>query len=350
MSPDDSFADVMARLRAADPDAAAHVLGRFTHRLIEMAQVNLDSRVRQKVDREDILQSVYKSFFLRHARGQLSFGGWDGLWALLALITARKCGRWARQFHSAKRDVDVEVPASEKSATSLAEPQTLAESPLLLVLTLQPSPLGVPETIESLGGRGAGEAAEAMAANIGRAPVGAAVLAAAAGGDDVVALRRPAETAIIKPAYVPAPGPEVDEALRQLERMLPGPGKADGLSWMGLPEVEAGPAPDRVAVERSSKAPAPVPEEMVVARAVSAIPDEPLRPSPGHVEEAPAKVKASPARTVDLDVSGAKRLQVWRAIVLGLFATTMGRGAWVWHGRKLSSTRGCSGSVAGAAK
>jgi RNA polymerase sigma-70 factor (ECF subfamily) len=36
-------------------------------------------------------------------------GGWDGLWALLAPITARKCGRCARHFHAARRDVSAEV-------------------------------------------------------------------------------------------------------------------------------------------------------------------------------------------------------------------------------------------------
>jgi RNA polymerase sigma-70 factor (ECF subfamily) len=99
----------MGRLRTRDEDAAAQVVGRFTHRLIALARGQLDSRVRQKVDPEDVLQSVYKSFFLRHAQGQLTFGGWDGLWALLALITARKCGRCARWFHRAQRDVNAEV-------------------------------------------------------------------------------------------------------------------------------------------------------------------------------------------------------------------------------------------------
>jgi len=109
MSADDSFADIMSRLRAGDEDAAAQIFRRFTHRLVALARSRLDSRVRQKVDPEDVLQSVYKSFFLRHAQGQLNFGGWDGLWALLALITARKCGRMARRFHAAQRDVDAEV-------------------------------------------------------------------------------------------------------------------------------------------------------------------------------------------------------------------------------------------------
>jgi RNA polymerase sigma-70 factor (ECF subfamily) len=109
MPTDDSFADIMGRLRTGDEDAAAQVVRRFTHRLIALARNQLDSRVRQKVDPEDVLQSVYKSFFARHAQGQLSFAGWDGLWALLALITVRKCGRCARWFHRAQRDVHAEV-------------------------------------------------------------------------------------------------------------------------------------------------------------------------------------------------------------------------------------------------
>jgi RNA polymerase sigma-70 factor (ECF subfamily) len=112
MPTDDSFADVMARLRAGDDDAAAQVFRRFTRRLVALARARLDSRVRQKVDPEDVLQSVYKSFFLRCEQGKLSLGGWDNLWSLLTVITTRKCGRWARKFHTGRRDVAAEVPAA----------------------------------------------------------------------------------------------------------------------------------------------------------------------------------------------------------------------------------------------
>jgi DNA-directed RNA polymerase specialized sigma24 family protein len=112
MPTEDSFADIMTRLRAGDEDAAAQVFRRFTHRLVALARAQLDNRLRHKVDPEDVLQSVYKSFFLRHAHGQLTLAGWDGLWALLALITARKCGRWAEHFHAARRDVKAEVAAA----------------------------------------------------------------------------------------------------------------------------------------------------------------------------------------------------------------------------------------------
>jgi RNA polymerase sigma-70 factor (ECF subfamily) len=110
MSPNDSFAQLMARLRAGDPPAAAEVFHRFAHRLMALARTRLDSRLRQKVDPEDILQSVYKSFFWRHAQGQFELTDWDSLWSLLTVLTVRKCGRWAERFHADCRDVDRERP------------------------------------------------------------------------------------------------------------------------------------------------------------------------------------------------------------------------------------------------
>jgi RNA polymerase sigma-70 factor (ECF subfamily) len=115
MPANDSFADVMARLRAGDAAAAEQVFRRFTHRLIALARTHLDSRVRQKVDPEDVLQSVYKSFFLRCEQGKLNLGGWDNLWALLTVITTRKCGRWAEKFYTRRRNVSAEVPAADEA-------------------------------------------------------------------------------------------------------------------------------------------------------------------------------------------------------------------------------------------
>src|SRR5438552_2680938 len=89
----ESFPDLMARLRAGDADAAARVFERFAHRLAALAQVHLDGRTRRLVDPEDVLQSVFRSFFARHADGQLDLADWDGLWALLVVLTLRKCGR-----------------------------------------------------------------------------------------------------------------------------------------------------------------------------------------------------------------------------------------------------------------
>jgi RNA polymerase sigma-70 factor (ECF subfamily) len=149
MPADDSFADVMARLRAGDDNAAAQVFRRFTHRLIALARAHLDSRVRQKVDPEDVLQSAYKSFFLRCEQERLSAENWDGLWSLLTVITTRKCGRWARKFRGGRRDVAAEVAAA-------GDPD---ESDVIVLYSEEPSPeeaVMLSELVEQLH-RGLGE-------------------------------------------------------------------------------------------------------------------------------------------------------------------------------------------------
>jgi hypothetical protein len=68
----------MARLGGGDP-AAAPAFDRFAHRLVARARARLDTRLRQKVDSDDVLQSVCRTFFRRCRGGEFSLGGWDGL-------------------------------------------------------------------------------------------------------------------------------------------------------------------------------------------------------------------------------------------------------------------------------
>ncbi len=124
------------------------------------------------------------------------------------------------------------LPLPTPPSTSLAVPQTVSESPLILVLTLQPPPLAVGEGIESIAGPGAGEGNEPGAVGIGPAPVGDAAKTAAVGGEDRQGQVRLGDPGLVDPVSAPAPGPEVDEALRQLERMLPGPGRGEGFSLL----------------------------------------------------------------------------------------------------------------------
>jgi RNA polymerase sigma-70 factor (ECF subfamily) len=109
MTQDSSFDDLMARLRAGDDAAAAEVFRRFAHRLIGLARSRLGGQLRQRVDPEDVMQSVFRSFFRRHAEGALTLESWDRLWSLLAVITLRKCGHRADYYRAACRDIGREV-------------------------------------------------------------------------------------------------------------------------------------------------------------------------------------------------------------------------------------------------
>lgn len=110
MSSDAAFNTLMARLRAGDEDAATQIFRRYANRLVGLARTRLDPVLQQKTSPEDVLQSVFKSFFMRAAEGQFELGDWDNLWSLLTLLTIRKCARWADYYRAQRRDVRRETP------------------------------------------------------------------------------------------------------------------------------------------------------------------------------------------------------------------------------------------------
>jgi RNA polymerase sigma-70 factor (ECF subfamily) len=129
MAENDSFHEVMARLRVGDQDAATRVFHQFARGLIALAQTRLQGRLRQKVDPEDVLQSVYKSFFVRHGQGQWQVESWDGLWAILTVITLRKCGRWTEVFQTERRDVLREVRTGDSPDAGAVGAALLSREP-----------------------------------------------------------------------------------------------------------------------------------------------------------------------------------------------------------------------------
>ena len=64
------------------------------------------------MDPEDVVQSVYRSFFTRYQAGQFDFATWDALWSLLTVITVRKCLNRAEYYLAKCRNVTSEVDAA----------------------------------------------------------------------------------------------------------------------------------------------------------------------------------------------------------------------------------------------
>jgi RNA polymerase sigma-70 factor, ECF subfamily len=120
MPANDSFADVMARLRADDQTAAREVFQRFVGQLVKLARRQFDAVLRRKVDPEDVVQSAYKSFFLRYGEGKLEVQNWNNLWGLLTVITVRKCLDRV-EYHRAERR-NVEREATARPGAEGAEP------------------------------------------------------------------------------------------------------------------------------------------------------------------------------------------------------------------------------------
>ena len=112
----DSFIDVMTRLRAGDQAAAREIFQRFVDKLIRLARRQFDAALRRKVDPEEVVQSAYKSFFLRYGEGKLEIHDWGSLWGMLTVITLRKCFDRVEYYRAARRDVKREAAAQQACA------------------------------------------------------------------------------------------------------------------------------------------------------------------------------------------------------------------------------------------
>lgn len=118
MADSDSFIDLLGRLRAGEEGAAREVFHRYAEKLIQRARRQLDTALRGKVDAEDVVQSVYRSFFARCIAGQFELGGWGSLWGLLVAITVRKCANRTKYHRRARRATSREVspPAGDSGS------------------------------------------------------------------------------------------------------------------------------------------------------------------------------------------------------------------------------------------
>lgn len=104
--------DPIPQGKAPERENDRQALERFTRRLVGLARNHLDGRLLHKIDPEDIVQSAYKSFFLRYGEGALAAEGWDGLWGLLTRITLRKCADRVRYYRAERRDIGREAAPS----------------------------------------------------------------------------------------------------------------------------------------------------------------------------------------------------------------------------------------------
>ena len=99
-------------------NAARLIWERYFRRLLDLAQADLDPRVRRREDEENVLQSMYASFCRRQRRGDFDLANRDELWGLLMTITLRKVRNAAKRRHRLARDVGRELgsPAAADGA------------------------------------------------------------------------------------------------------------------------------------------------------------------------------------------------------------------------------------------
>ncbi len=100
-----SDSSLLRRLRRGEDDAATALYLRYARRLIALTRSQASSELKRQLEAEDIVQSVFLSFFRKAAHGMYDVPEGEELWNLLLVITMNKIRAKGNYFHAARRDV-----------------------------------------------------------------------------------------------------------------------------------------------------------------------------------------------------------------------------------------------------
>jgi RNA polymerase sigma-70 factor (ECF subfamily) len=95
---------IVSRLAAATDSVAAAVDGQYRDRLCRLVEREMNRRFRRKEDPEDVVQSAFRSFYRRNAKGEFQIDSSADLWRLLETITRHKILKHVEKLGTAKRD------------------------------------------------------------------------------------------------------------------------------------------------------------------------------------------------------------------------------------------------------
>ncbi len=159
----------LTRVLAGEAGSERELVERYTRRLLAFARRQLPAQVRRRVDPEDVVQSVYRSFFRRLHEGRFSFEESHDIWRLLAAMTFHKA-RNAVVFHQReRRDVRRELPLDADGRDDLHEPAQRSQDLDLLFECLEQLLTGLTDVHrEIIVRRLEGEAIEAIARQVKR--------------------------------------------------------------------------------------------------------------------------------------------------------------------------------------
>ena len=125
MSDTESVQELLKCWRAGDPAAAEAIHRRYAQRLCALVEPRIGDQLRRRVDAEDIVQSVFRTFFRRVGDGQFHIDHTSSLWHLLVGIGLNKVRRQAEYHQAGKRAMTREQTGS----TGDLSPEAVSHEP-----------------------------------------------------------------------------------------------------------------------------------------------------------------------------------------------------------------------------
>jgi RNA polymerase sigma-70 factor (ECF subfamily) len=127
---------LIRRFRSGESeDAAMGLYLRYSQRLLRSTQRNMSSALSQRMDAEDVVQSVFRTFFRRASVGQYQVPTGDELWKLLLVISLNKVRAAGQHHRAAKRDAALSVSLSDQDSLSPRAQDDFARSLLELSIS-----------------------------------------------------------------------------------------------------------------------------------------------------------------------------------------------------------------------
>ena len=165
-----SDASLLRRYKGGEQDAATRLYVRYAERLRGLAVAKASPDLRQRVDPDDIVQSVFRTFFRRAAEGQYDVPAGDELWKLFLVIGLNKIRAVAAYHKAVKRDVRQTLAGGdyEKALDAAPGSDDAALATLRMTIDELLAPLG-PSHREIIDLRVAGCEVAEIAARTGRA-------------------------------------------------------------------------------------------------------------------------------------------------------------------------------------
>jgi RNA polymerase sigma-70 factor (ECF subfamily) len=120
---------LLERWRAGDEQAAAELFQRYAEQLVALTSRRLQGRLAVRVDAEDVVQSVYRSFFAAARQGRYVLQRSGDLWQLLLGITRHKLQQQFKRHTAGKRAVGREISPNDETPTPFVLAAVKADQP-----------------------------------------------------------------------------------------------------------------------------------------------------------------------------------------------------------------------------
>src|SRR5881275_208926 len=112
---------LVAAFKAGSESAARELFDRYCEKLMRLARRRIGQRMAARVDREDVIQSAFRTFFVHVRNDDFTFEGENDLFKLLVRLTVNKALRQIAYHRAAKRDPGKEAAQATDSHDALGD-------------------------------------------------------------------------------------------------------------------------------------------------------------------------------------------------------------------------------------